>query len=332
MKILTYRFYALSFGAAAALVGCGGSTVPVVVPEGPAVVSSTRLSDPTLPAAKNAILLYATAPLSSPNKLYVFTYPDATFVNVIKVPHRPEGLCTDTAGDIFVTTMITNRGTSYVYEYAHGGTRPIATLSDPGGGNGCAFDPLTGNLAVANWFSGSASSDGNVAIYRSARGKPSTYTSTDISVYRWCAYDDKGNLFVDGVNASKTLPLVELPEGASSFKNVTLSKKIVPSSLQWLDGKLLVADATSSSGPEQIYRVKFSGSKGTVVGNTTLESRDGMNSWGGQFAISGTHVAGPSYPRRFFSVWSYPEGGPALRYVHRPHVPEFYGVAISTSP
>lgn len=340
MKSLTPRFPALSIGAVAALVGCGGSSVSSIPPGGSAAAVSADTLEPTLPGAKNGQLLYITAPLRfGSSKLYVFTYPDATFIGAVMVPNHPEGLCTDKNGNIFVTTLMPNSGTSYVYEYAHGGTQPIATLSDPGGGNGCAVDSVTGNLAVANGDSGSASSDGNVAIFRNARGTPRTYVAQNISVYWWCAYDNKGDLFVDGINGSHALPLfgfdlvlVELPKGASSFENVTLNEAVAPSSLQWLDGNLIVANDAGISGPELLYRVKFSGSRGKVVGRTALESRHGMNSFGGQFVVSGTHVAGPSYPRRYFSVWSYPKGGKALSYMARPRVKEFYGVAISASP
>jgi hypothetical protein len=332
MKSPTLRFRALSISAVAALIGCGGSPLPGIAPGGSASTASADKFEPMLTPAKNGELLYTTAALFKPNKLFVFTYPDVTFVGAVTVPNHPEGLCTDKKGDIFVTTIIPNSGMSYVYEYAHGGTQPIATLSDPGAGNSCAVDSVTGNLAVANWSSVSASSDGNVAIYRNARGTPRTYVDQNISAYLWCAYDSNGDLFVDGINGSHAMPLIELPNGASSFENVTLNEVVTPSSLQWLDGNLIVANDASISGPELLYRVKFSGSRGKVVGSTALESRDGMNSWGGQFVVAGTHVAGPSYPRRYFSVWSYPKGGKALLYMGRHRVNEFYGVAISASP
>jgi hypothetical protein len=333
MKSLTPRFRVFSISAVAALVGCGGSPVSSIPPGGPTAAVSADAFEPTLPGAKNGQLLYITAPLLfGPSKLLVFTYPDATFIGAVTVPNHPEGLCTDKNGKIFVTTLIPNSNTSYIYEYAHSGTQPIATLTDPGGGNSCAVDSVTGNLAVANWSSGSPSSPGNVAIYSNARGTPRTYVAQNLSAYLWCAYDSKGDLFVDGINGSHAMPLVELPKGASSFENVTINQAVTPSSLQWLDGNLIVADDAGSSGPELLYRVKFSGSQGKVVGRTALESRHGMNSFGGQFVVSGTHVAGPSYPRRYFSVWSYPKGGKALLYMGGSRVKEFYGVAISASP
>jgi hypothetical protein len=329
MKRLT--LCASSIGVIAALIGCGGNSGPGVVPVEPPATASGKNGELMPPAAKKSELLYVSAAIPAINKLYVFTYPDAAFVGTIAVPNHPLGLCTDKAGNVFVTTIVTNSATSYVYEYAHGGTQPIATLTDPGEGNGCAVDPLTGNLAVANWSSGSASGDGDVAIYQNASGTPVTYATPSISAYWWCAYDDEGNLFVDGINGSHAQPMAELPKGASSFENVTLSAAITPSSLQWLNGNLIIADDASISGSELLYRVKFTGTKGKVLGRTALKSRHEMNSWGGEFVVSGSEVAGPSYPRRYFSVWSYPKGGKALHYATRGSVNEFYGVAISAS-
>ncbi|HEY2475817.1 MAG TPA: hypothetical protein VGI19_13590 [Candidatus Cybelea sp.] len=332
MKSLTFRFSVLGISAVAALVGCGGASVYGFAPPGSNAAASADKLNPRSPAAKSGDLLYVTSTLVfGPSKLYVFTYPGATYVSEVTVPNHPEGLCADKNGNVFVTTLIPNSNTSYIYEYAHGGTQPIATLTDPGGGNSCAVDSVTGNLAVANWSSDSPSSPGNVAIYSNARGVPRTYVAQNISAYLWCAYDSKGDLFVDGINGRHAMPLVELRSGASSFEKVTLDEAVTPSSLQWLDGNLLVANDASISGPELLYRVKFSGSRGKIVGKTVLKSRHGMNSWGGQFVVSGASVTGPSYPRRYFSVWSYPKGGKALLFIARPRVKEFYGVAISAS-
>ncbi|MGA9417995.1 MAG: hypothetical protein WBV40_02515, partial [Candidatus Cybelea sp.] len=201
---------------------------------------------------------------------------------------------------------------------------------------GCAVDPATGDLAVTNFNTGSysAGGPGDVAIYQDAKGRPKTYSDPHIDFYYWCAYDSQGDLFVDGSNSSRNhaYPFGLLPKGATSFEDVTLDKKITPGSLQWLGSDLIVANDKSIVGSERLYRVSFSGSKGTVVGSTALASRQNMNSWGGEYVVSGDNVVGPSYPRRFVSVWSYPKGGEAHRYVGRKGVNEFFGVAVSASP
>jgi len=326
MHALPARFSLLLAGAAITVfAGCGGSTS---LPSMTAAAKSLGVSPP-----KDGTLLYVSSVIPRSERLYVYSYPQAKFIGIIRVPEQPFGLCTDAKGDVFVTTERFHHNSSEVYEYAHGGTQPIAKLEDPGQGWGCSVDPTTGNLAVTNW--GTASSgDGNVAIYQNAQGKPRTYFDPNIAAYLWCAYDSQGNLFVDGSNGSRShiYPFGELPAGASSFNDVTLDRKVTPGSLQWSDGNLIVADYQSITGPEKLYRVAFSGSKGTVVGVTKLASRKGMNSWGGQYVVYDKNVAGPSFPRRFVSVWSYPKGGKADRYVTHRRVGEFFGTAVSVAP
>lgn len=306
----------------ALLVGCGGSPpLPGVGPE------KTTDASP-LHSQKPGTLLYASGVQPGAKQLYVFSFPDVKYIGKVAVPQQPFGLCTDTKGDVFVTTEIPHSDSSDVYEYAHGGTQPITTLEDPGQGWGCAVDPATGDLAVTN-FNGAGTGPGNVAVYQNAKGTPKLYADSNIVDYYWCAYDSKGDLFVDGINSKQAHPFAELPKGASAFDDVKLNKKIAPGSLQWLGNDLLVVDDKSSSGPEKLYRVHFSGSEGTVVGITRLVSRHDMNSWGGEYVVSGENVVGPSYPRRFLSVWSYPKGGDARVYVPRKGVKDFLGVAVS---
>jgi hypothetical protein len=76
-------------------------------------------------------------------------------MNSISVSGEVGGDCSNRTGDVFVPNN------TEVFEYAHGGTSPIATLSLPGNsGAACSIDPSTGNLAVV--FSGS---DADVAIF-----------------------------------------------------------------------------------------------------------------------------------------------------------------------
>ena len=95
--------------------------------------------------------------------------------------------------------MDVNDGASQIVEYAHGGTVAIATLSRPGEyPEGCSVDPVTGNLAVTNFYS--SAGGGSVSIYAGARGSPQLYSDPAIVNYRFCGYDARGNLFVDGSN------------------------------------------------------------------------------------------------------------------------------------
>ncbi len=129
-------------------------------------------------------------------------------------------MCTDDHGDVFMTEIVDSTGR--IVEYAHGGTHPIATLTDPGYPMGCSVDPTTGDLAVANFATSSQS--GGLAIYKSATGNPTSFTDPSFHTYSFCGYDDQGNLFVDGIGPepSNSFKLAELAKRSSSLTTVTL--------------------------------------------------------------------------------------------------------------
>jgi hypothetical protein len=77
-----------------------------------------------LPEAKNEDLLYiANIAGSSDYKgsITVYTYPQGKLVGEIKGFSRPNGLCLDKAGDVYVA----NFGAENIIEYAHGGTKQL---------------------------------------------------------------------------------------------------------------------------------------------------------------------------------------------------------------
>jgi hypothetical protein len=234
----------------------------------------------------------------------------------------PYGLCTDKSGDVWVV----NDGASEMVEYAHGGTGSIATLSDPSEyPEGCAIDPTTGNLAVANFSSNTGG--GNVVIYADAKGTPQAYSDPSIVDYRFCGYDANGNLFVDGVNASSAFVLAELPKGSSTFTDIAISQKIEwPGGVQW-DGKHVAVGDTDAV---TVYRVNpFNGH---VVGSTKL---DGAN-YVDQFWVNGSvstrkkakraRVLAPSQDGGSLALYKYPAGGSSLWSIS---VQEPFGVTVS---
>jgi hypothetical protein len=168
------------------LAACGGSQTPIRVPgamqRGHAVVRHPEKS-------VSGELLYASAIEGS--KVLVFSYPQGSLVQTLTgFRDPPYYICSDGSGDVFVPT--TNfKSPGYIYEFAHGGSQPTETLTDPGPGyaQSCSVDPTTGNLAVANGF--------NVAVYPGAQGTPTVYEASDVGTWD-CAYDDSGDLFVDG--------------------------------------------------------------------------------------------------------------------------------------
>ena len=277
------RYTLTSCVAAAMLAGCGGSQPPIGAPG--LVQSSMVASRP----ASSGDLLYVS---SFDAYIYVFSYPTGSLVQSFQstIGHVTS-LCTDQSGDVFVTGG--SAGSGAIYEYQHGGTTPIAAFNDPGLlPTSCSIDPTTGNVAITN----SLASGYNVVVY-DAQGSPTYYTDPNVSEYRSCAYDDQGNLYVDGQNSSDRARLIELPAGGTTFTEITIDKGLgSPGSLQWNSGTLAI-----SAGHKGIYRLSLSGSTAQVVGETRV---DGLrNRWW----IDGATLLAP-YGHQEAAYWKYPKG------------------------
>lgn len=130
------------------------------------------------PEAKSEDLLY----VSTSGGVAVYSYPAAVLVGTLSLL-SPAGLCADNAGNVWIT------GNQQIFEYAHGGSQPIATLDDSGySSKGCAVDPTTGDLAVTNF----------VGAKRHQRGT-SLFTTT-----RRAHRGHTGHLLFDGLTIART--------------------------------------------------------------------------------------------------------------------------------
>jgi hypothetical protein len=182
---------------------------------------------------------------------------------------QPTQPCVDRAGDVFIPDYLA----STITEYAHGGTTPIAVLTDPFGlPTGCSVDKISGNLAVANLAASISGGQGDVLIYPNASGTPTQYTDSSIYSPEYCGYDNRGNLFIDGkMFSSSVVNLAELPSGGSSFTDLTLAGGSItfPGNVQWGGTYLLVGDQGSqfASIPSSVNQVTVSGSTATIVHN-----------------------------------------------------------------
>lgn len=298
----------------------------------PALVESSPRVRQLSAAAKRNDLLYASTQFSSgSSELLTLSYPKGKVLDIIKgFPGYLGGLCSDDNGNVFVTDWYgTNQG--YIYEYAHGGTSPIATLDDPGEPNGCSVDPRTGNLAVTNLVS--ADPHGNVAIYTHASGAPTTYDPQVLGPF-YCSYDGAGNLFVDAYQGPGNV-IAELPFGSASFSTITLSQSIGPNSLQYVGGFLVAAGGSGTKGPQPIYQISLSGSVGTVSDPIWLSIRSGKRpSAPVQFWVTGSTIIGPDHGRGYdgqLNFWRYPAGGDPKKSL-KPGPTGLYGVTISRGP
>ncbi len=259
----------------------------------------------------------------------VYTYPGGKHVNTLSGFHHLTGECSDAKGNVFILApgeeeQYSNQGPTTIYEYAHGGSTPIASLTETGYGLGCAIDPTTGNLAVANpndeanpYHKGY----GDVAVFAGASGEPTMFYSSTLFNFWYCGYDDKGNLYLS-TGVSGGYELASLDAGSSSIEPVDLKTKLygatyfVPTP-QW-DGKEMTVSSTltqvrgeEDTGPVNLYRLSISGSHAKTVGTTRLnapQDKQRGQTWiqGGTIAALTTITVG--------RMWSF---GPSPRAVRQ---------------
>jgi len=301
--------------AAALLPGCGGSQPPIgaasAMPQSRAIaVHHERDGSWMLPEAKHNALLY----ISNVYTVTVYTYPKGRHVGTLKGFYRPLGECVDMIGDVFIANGDT------VLEFPHGGNQPIQTLSFNGyGAQNCTTDPTTGNLAVT-WAQGFKK--GYVAVYQHASGTPTLYSNGGM-LFTFCGYDDRGNLYVDGLDKRNqyAFEFAELSAGTNKIKTVNLNQGFQNgAAVQW-DGKYVtIVDNTANN----LYRFSIAGNNGTLKGTVALGNAQGLyQTW-----IDGKKVVGADDIASAAWYWDYPEGGAPIKSVTK-DVDHPFGATIS---
>jgi hypothetical protein len=294
MAPLSRSPFALRVCAAAALLaGCGGGSQLSANPvqQNPAWPVAHLGRSWMAPEAKKSDLAYISNFYNS--TILAFTYPGGKNVGSI-ASDEPQGECTSQTSK--GNWWVVESGSDEISEYAHGGTTPLKTLSeDVGEAAGCSVDPTTGNLAVT------LLGTGDVVIFTGGSGTGTTIAD-DLSSTYFAAYDDKGDLFVDGITPSDTYGVVELPKGSSKFMPITLSPSLGSGDLQWHDNYLAVG------GSGGIYHFAIHGTKGKEIGFTPLSGFDVVQFW-----IGGGYVVGADPGTENAEIWKYPAGGPVFK-------------------
>ncbi len=320
------RHAIVACAAIALLAGCGGPNQAAalqMLPSSPAHVRADASRSWMAREAAGEDLLYVS---DDSGRVLVFSYPAAKLVGTLTGFDGPSGLCSDSKGNVFVT----NTGVAQIVEFAHGATKPRQTLTEFGYfPDGCAVDPSSGDLAVANYAKSPSIGPGSIAIYKDEKGTPANYTDAAFGEYFFCGYDGKHDLYVDGVNRSTTQSeFAELPNHAKSLRNIELKQSIgYPGAVQW-DGNEIALEDTSS---DIVYRIKVSGSSGTVVGTTRFN--DSRSDLIVQFSIQGHTIVVPFGSRRrvarSIGFWPYPAGGRPTQVVGKLGASELVGTTIS---
>jgi hypothetical protein len=287
-------FFAIAVG------GCSRATDPGSSPYVPA--GATRLGVPRDTSSQD--LLYISE--YGGEVLDVFTWPQAQYLSSISSLNSapPMGLCVDKKGDVWV---VENGEHPQAQEFSHNGAS-IGDLNDEGEDPyGCAVDPTSGDFAMTS-EEGVYAQPSSVEVWKKATGTATDYTDRAIALMLWCGYDDKGDLFVDGLptRGKSEFALAELPKGGTGLINIKTKGIAFPGAIQWVHGVLTVGDPAYKTA-SAIHQLQITGTKATSVGLTVLkESYEVFEGW-----IEGGTVIGPDDGPSISTVlvWNYPAGG-----------------------
>ena len=317
MKAVNFSRHALSISAVAAfLAGCGGSGNPSLF-----APTAQRLDGASwiAPNAASQDLLYTT----NVGYVSVYSYPQGKLEGTLTGFGDASGACTDKIGDVFITDYLGS-----ITEYAHGGRLPKKVLRSPHGSPlGCSVDATTGNLAVA----ATSYNNSAVEVYAHAHGPPKSYKDAFFKSYYYCGYDDKGDLFVDGITSGGTFAFAELPSGGSTLQTVTLNQNIGwPDQVQW-DGKhITIGDQTAPV----IYAFTIKGSQGIRVGTTRLSHATYLHqSWiEGQTLIAPVDYYKNRQRHTEIVFYKYPAGGKPIEVISHSEMDGPNSAAVSLAP
>jgi|HubBroStandDraft_4_1064222.scaffolds.fasta_scaffold171772_1 hypothetical protein len=346
MRSLDFNRYAFSICVAVAiLAGCGGSQPPIgapgAMPQSPAIAThAVHGTSWMLPEAKSEDLLYVSD--GSTDSVFVYSYKSRQQVGNLTGFGSPYGQCVDGTGDVWIADF----RSSDVVEYAHGGTKPLKTLSVGGGSNGwpvgCSVSP-NGDLAVSiGLLADAPSGAGAILVFKGASGLPVTYTDSDCYNPLAPGYDDKGNLYVEGTEYISYYMqrgnVCELPAGGTSLRVVSVRRRdhgrkrpaFGTGGVMW-DGKhlalLVINKRFKSTTATAIVRAAETPSGNLIaLGDTRLSDSNCNGGFQAQqvFIVGknntpvnheqGTAVVGgnelPFDPCYYdFNSWSYPSGG-----------------------
>lgn len=330
------RISLFAITAVAVLAACAGNRT-ALVPAAPNGVNG-QLRHSWMDAGVNdRDLLYVT---NGSGLVNVYRYWQHKLVGVLTNFSQPMGECVDNTGDVYITDYKADG----IAEYAHGATKPLRVIKDSYKPFGCAIDPKTGNLAVANYGEGydsgprnDSGGNGNVAIYLHAKGKPSYYGANQH--FTACGYDKYGDLLAASVeNYSSSYyysgDFDYLPARSKDFTQITLPGP--RSSWNWgqilaigWDGQYWVVDDSAvyrySINIRAQYFDTISLSNAGDLGPVSIYRKTPKS--------PATQIVGTSgytgYSSTDVTYWKYPAGGTPLYQISSKDLVKPYGVAIS---
>lgn len=252
--------------AVAGFSGCGGGSTGSLISALPVSMAAHDAHSGSwiLPEAKSEDLMYVT----NYSDVLVLSYPQGKLVGTLKGFYSAAGDCVDSKGDVFIV----NLKPLVVYEYAHGGTKRIATFPTKKAGSiGCAINPKTGDLATSG---GIGPAGAYVEIFKAAKGHPIAIEDHRMWFGQFVTYDSRGDLFFLGLRSSKGKQrLSELKSGSQHFTTIHADAYLYDEGgIQWSGGYLTGVSYVKTSFEPTIGRFQVTGTRAHLVSQTPLGS------------------------------------------------------------
>ncbi|HEX3457709.1 MAG TPA: hypothetical protein VHR97_07110 [Candidatus Baltobacteraceae bacterium] len=248
------------------------------------------------------------------NDVFIYNYASKTLTGKLTGLREPYGQCIGATGQVWIAEA----GGFAIAEYAHAAEKPTKRLQTTGYPIGCAVNHTNGDLAVSN-FTGKSGA-GSVQIWKGGTGQPTTHTLSAL-YYLWPpAYDDKGNLFVEGQAKNGLFSVAELIKGGGTLHTVSMPGATIhfAGAALW-DGKYVgITDQNSDNkNTTVIFRTTVANFKASIVGRIHLNDdcshdyADVMQPFvvpvpgSSPVTIVGANVSCSSR----FDFWPFPSGG-----------------------
>ncbi len=222
----------------------------------------------------------------------------------------PAGMTSDIKGDLYVADLNNSR----VQIYAAGLASPPSTLSDPGQQPADVDSFANGAyLAVTN-YSTTTGGPGSVSIFKGSTLQRSiAYSNLQEALF--CAFDGKGNLYVDGLDANGNSVIGEVPHatsGGSTFEQLTTTNTFGEATgiqVTTAGSQIVIEDAVNKA--IYTYNAPSGGSLGTPTQTTPLGSSEIPWTFAFTKNMADLYTADNSLDGNAFG-YAYPAGGAAV--------------------
>ncbi|MGB8907776.1 MAG: hypothetical protein WCC84_03400 [Candidatus Cybelea sp.] len=164
---------------------------------------------------------------SGKDDVYIYSLPHMTLEGTLTGFNDPQGLCSDTKGHVYVV----NTGTNQVFSYSHSGT-PGQIYTDPFGPPvGCAVDPISDQLAVAD-ISGFSGAGQVVYLFFTSIAPVAVSNPAQYSYY-FLGFGKGGELWTSGRASDGSYMVSQCNFKTCSTVNLSGGTIYFPGAVQW---------------------------------------------------------------------------------------------------